>query len=182
MDEGDRARVAYAYEARDILKLEKDIAEMRYRQMVLVTRTYELSLVAAQSKAEHAEERLGQLTDMAVEDVQTSIGTINGDINGALRQACCTVSTYQTVQYSIPYAAYDYWYIGTGIGCARVFGLRRSKSSARRSVYQQSFMFGSSWCAVIHRNAITRIAPDNISWPLLLSIHKVKSIGNSLPP
>jgi hypothetical protein len=81
MGEGDRARIAYAYEARNILKLEKDIAEMRYRQMVLVTRTYELNLIAAQSKLEHAEERLGQLTDIAARDVQTAISAINGDIN-----------------------------------------------------------------------------------------------------
>jgi len=87
MDEGDVARIAYACEARDILKLEKNIAEMRYRQMVLVTRTYKLNVLTAQNKLEHADERLSGLMDIAVRDIQTAVSTINGDINIILCQA-----------------------------------------------------------------------------------------------
>ena len=37
MDETDRVQIAYACEERDVLRQERNIAELRYRQMILVT-------------------------------------------------------------------------------------------------------------------------------------------------
>jgi hypothetical protein len=74
MEEVDRMGLAYAHEVRNIAQDEANIAERRYRQMLIMTRIYHLHFLRAQDKLQHLQQKLEVIVDVALQDVSNPVG------------------------------------------------------------------------------------------------------------
>src|SRR5262245_38401632 len=68
MDEVDRMGIAYAHEMRNAIQDEVNMAERRYRQMLILTRVYYLHFIRAQDRLQHLQKDLEVVVDTALND------------------------------------------------------------------------------------------------------------------
>jgi hypothetical protein len=69
MNELDKMGLAYAYEARDVVENELRLAEKRYIQQLIVTKTYLLRLVNAKDKLRQMSHDLDTMVNKALYDI-----------------------------------------------------------------------------------------------------------------
>jgi hypothetical protein len=66
MGEIDRMGLAYAHEVRNVVQDEVNIAERRYRQMLIMTRIYYLHFLRAQDGLQHLQQKLEVVVNIAL--------------------------------------------------------------------------------------------------------------------
>jgi hypothetical protein len=73
MEEIDKLGIAYVYEACDVIQDEVNIAERRYRQMILLMRAYHLRFLKARDRLHKAQRQRDLVVMVAQEDDNASV-------------------------------------------------------------------------------------------------------------
>jgi hypothetical protein len=79
MEETDRMSLAYAHEVCNTVQDEVNIAERRYRQMLLQTRVYHLHFLQARDRLQELRKQLQVIVDVALQDTSGQVSPPNSD-------------------------------------------------------------------------------------------------------
>ena len=79
MEETDRMSLAYAHEVYNVVQDEVNIAERRYRQMLLQTRMHHLLFLQARDRLQELQKQLQGIVNVALQDISGPVSPPNSD-------------------------------------------------------------------------------------------------------